>query len=89
MITLALVGWGHVHATVVAGFHPGLIPDGGHREGGLGGRLSQLFRRVDFLMGSPFVNFQTIFCFEIQFTLIALKAFTLLCGLLVGFQTSP
>ena len=39
-------------------------------------------------MGLPFVDFQTILSFEIQITLVTLKAFSLLLGLLVGFQTS-
>ena len=37
-------------------------------------------------MGLPFVDFQTVLSFEIQITLVTLKAFALLLGLLVGFQ---
>ena len=39
-------------------------------------------------MGLPFVDFQTILSFEIQITLVTLKAFALLLCILVGFQTS-
>ena len=42
------------------------------------GWLPHLFRRGDFLMGFPFVDFQTILCFEIKITLVTLKAFALL-----------
>ena len=52
------------------------------------GWLPHLFRRGDFLMGFPFVDFQTILSFEIKITLVTLKAFALLLRVLVGFQTS-
>ena len=85
---LALVGRGHFQVTVVARVHPALVPDGGQNQRGLGGWPPLLFRRGNFLMGLPFVDFQTILSFEIKITLVTLKAFALLLGLLVGFQTS-
>ena len=39
-------------------------------------------------MGLPFVDFQTVLSFEIQITLVTLKAFALLLCILVGFQRS-
>ena len=61
---------------------------GGHNQRGFIGWLPHLFRRGDFLMGFPFVDFQTILSFEIKITLVTLKAFALLLQVMVGFQTS-
>ena len=79
---------GHVLATIVAGFNPALVHYWGHNQRGFSGWLPHLFRRGDFLMGFPFVDFQTILSFEIKITLVTLKAFALLLRVLVGFQTS-
>ena len=85
LITKALVGGGHVHATVVAGFNPNLVPGGRHSQRGLRAWLPHLFRRGDFLVCLSFVNFQSTFSFEGGFTLVTQKG---IIQLLVGFQTS-
>ena len=87
IITLALMGWRHVHATVVAGFHPVLVPGRGHKERGLCRWFPQLFRRGGFLVRSSSVDLQTIFSFETRLTMVTREGFQLLHRLLVGLQT--
>ena len=69
---LAKVIRGHVHVTVVTGFHPVLVLGGRQKERGLGGCLPQLLRRLYFLVGLPFVNLQTMVRFGLKVALTLL-----------------
>ena len=63
------VSGGHISVKVMKGFHPSLVPDGGHRERGLRRWIPQLFR---FLMFHPNVLLEPLFRSCSIFTLVTL-----------------